>query len=221
MCGRFVRKGEPKKITEFLGVKDGEENWTESYNVAPSAAIPIVTADQSGRHLVTAVWGFASPGGRPLFNAKGGTVDSLPSFRDALRLNRCLVPASGFYEWRPRDKQPFYFERVDEQPLAFAGIWKQVGSHLQATIITTNPSADIIDIHHRMPVILLEKSWDGWLSPHQLSKQQRHQLLAPTAPNTLKSWPVSRSVGSVRNNESRLILPVQVSPSEETEELFQ
>jgi putative SOS response-associated peptidase YedK len=221
MCGRFVRKGQTKNVAKNLGVATGEENWTESYNVAPSAIIPIVTADPNGRHLVSAIWGFASTGRAPLFNAKGGTVDSLPSFRDAFRSNRCLVPASGFYEWRPRDKQPFYFERVDGQLLAFAGICKWVGNHLQATVITTAPSPDISDIHHRMPVILSEKSWDGWLAPHQLSKQQRIQFLAPAAPNTLKSWTVSRSVGNVRNNDRDLILPFHVPPTEETQELFQ
>ena len=128
MCGRYIRKGEPKKVAEFLGVKDGEENWTESFNVAPSSTIPILTTDPVGRHLVPAVWGFTSPGRAPLFNARGETVDSLSSFKDSFRHNRCIVPASGFYEWRPSDRQPFYFQRVDEQPMAFAGIWKRVGN---------------------------------------------------------------------------------------------
>jgi putative SOS response-associated peptidase YedK len=221
MCGRYVRKGEPKKVAEVLGIQDGMEHWTESFNIAPGSIIPIVTSDPTCRQLVHATWGFASTGRAPLFNAKGGTVDSLPSFRDAFRSKRCLVPASGFYEWRPRDKQPFYFERVDGQLLAFAGIWKRVGNHLQATVITTAPSPDISAIHHRMPVILSEKSWDGWLTPHQLSKQERLQFLAPAAPNTLKSWPVSRSVGDVKNNNPDLILPVHLPPTEETQELFQ
>lgn len=154
MCGRFVRKGEPKKIAAALGVVAGEENWTESFNVAPGATIPIVTANPSGRHMVPAVWGFISSGRAPLFNARAETVDTLPSFRDAFRQNRCLVPASGFYEWRPSDRQPFYFERVDKLPLAFAGIWKRVGDHLEATVITTTPNGDMSGVHHRMPVIL-------------------------------------------------------------------
>ena len=170
--------------------------------------------------MIPATWGITSPGRAPLSNAKGETVNSLPSFRDAFRLNRCLVSASVFYEWRPRDKQPFYFERVDAQPLAFAGIWKEVGNHLQAIIITTSPCTDISDTHHRMPVILPEKSWDGWLAPHQLSKQQRLQFLDPAGPKTIKGWPVSRRIGNVRNDDSGLIVPVDILPSEETQELF-
>ena len=76
MCGRYVRKGEPKKIAEFLGVKDGEENWTQSFNVTPTSTIPILTTDPAGRHLVPAVWGFTSTGRASLFNARAETVDS-------------------------------------------------------------------------------------------------------------------------------------------------
>jgi len=83
MCGRFVRKGQPKKITEFLGVKDGEENWTERFNVAPSATIPIVTSNLSDRHMIPAVWGFTSSGRGPLFNTRAKTVATLSSFPDA------------------------------------------------------------------------------------------------------------------------------------------
>jgi putative SOS response-associated peptidase YedK len=154
MCGRYVRKGEVKTVDQALGLQDGQENWTESYNVAPGSTIPIVTADPAGRHMVLATWGFTSPGRSPLFNARGETVDSLQSFRDAFRHNRCIVPASGFYEWRPSDRQPFYFERGVGQLLAFAGIWKLVGNHMEATVITTTPNSDLQGIHDRMPVIL-------------------------------------------------------------------
>lgn len=154
MCGRYVRNGEPKKVAEFLGVKDGEENWTESFNVAPSSTIPILTAEPRGRHLVPAVWGFTSSGRAPLFNARAENVDSLQCFRDSFHHNRCIVPASGFYEWRRSDRQPFYFERLDGQLLAFAGIWKRVGNYLEASVITTTPNYDLQVILHRMRVIL-------------------------------------------------------------------
>jgi putative SOS response-associated peptidase YedK len=218
MCGRFVRKGEPKKVTETLGVQDGEENWTPSFNVAPSATIPMVTADQTGRHLVTAVWGFTSPGRSPLFNARSETVDSLPSFRDSFRHNRCIVPASGFYEWRRSDRQPFYFERCDGQPLAFAGILKKVGNHLEASVITTTPNADMRDIHHRMPVILEQDAWTDWLGHEPLNQEQRQKLLAPAPDNTLSRWSVGRGVGSVRNDYPGLV--DRVEPPATTMELF-
>jgi putative SOS response-associated peptidase YedK len=218
MCGRYVRKGDPKKVAETLGVQDGEEKWTESFNVAPSATIPVVVAHQSGRHMVPAVWGFTSTGRAPLFNAKGETVDSLQSFRDAFLQNRCLVPASGFYEWRPSDRQPFYFERCDGQLLAFAGIWKQVGNHLQATVITTTPNADMRGIHHRMPVILETENWNTWLTDVALADEERRNLLTSSPDGTLTRWPVGRGVGSIKNDYPGLM--ERVEPPATTQELF-
>jgi putative SOS response-associated peptidase YedK len=218
MCGRFVRKGEPKKVAEVLGVEDGVEHWTESFNVAPSSTIPIVTADPAGRHIVPAVWGFISTGRAPLFNARGETVDTIQSFRDSFRQNRCLVPASGFYEWRTSDRQPFYFERRDGQLLAFAGIWKLVGNHLQATVITTTPNAEMQDIHHRMPVILESGSWTDWLRHEPLTDTEQQNLLSPSPHNTLARWPVGRGVGNVRNDYPGLM--DRMEPSATTMELF-
>jgi putative SOS response-associated peptidase YedK len=218
MCGRFVRKGEPKKVAEALGVQDGEENWTESYNVAPSAIIPIVTADPNGRHMIPAVWGFTSSGRGPLFNARAETVDTLPCFCEHLRLNRCLVPASGYYEWRPSDRQPFYFERVDGLPLAFAGIWRRIGDHLEATVITTTPNGDMVGIHDRMPVVLSQDRWNNWLNPEPLPPEERLKILCPSPDGTLTRWPVSKAVGSVRNNYPGLIERVEPAPT--AQELF-
>ena len=218
MCGRFVRKCEPKKVARDLGVVTGEENWTESYNVAPGSTIPIIRDDPTARHMIPAVWGFTSSGRAPLFNARGETIDSLPSFRDAFRMNRCLIPASGFYEWRPSDRQPFYFEMVNDHPLAFAGIWKQVGSHLQATVITTAPNADMGGVHDRMPVILSPDAWIDWLSTTPLSDNLRRSLLSPSTDGTLSRWPVGRGVGSIRNDYPSLLDPVE--PPAIPQELF-
>ncbi|MCX8493372.1 MAG: SOS response-associated peptidase [Chthoniobacterales bacterium] len=218
MCGRFVRKGEPKKVAQNLGAVAGEENWTESYNAAPSAIIPIVTADSSGRSMVPAVWGFTSSGRGPLFNARAETVDTLPSFRDAFRVNRCLIPASGFYEWRPSDRQPFYFEMVNGHPLTFAGIWKQVGNHLQATVITTKPNTDMGGVHDRMPVILSPDTWTSWLSATPIPDNLRRRLPSPSTDGTLSRWPVGRGVGIIRNDYPGLIDPVE--PPAIAQELF-
>ena len=218
MCGRFVRKGEPKKVARDLGVVDGEENWTESYNAAPGTPVPLVRADPAGRHMDPAIWGFTSTGRAPLFNARAETIETLPSFRDAFREHRCLVPASGFYEWRATDRHPFYFERGDGHPLAFAGIWKRLGDHLQATILTTTPSADMGGIHHRMPVILPPNAWDSWLSQDPLSPDLSQRLLAPSPDGTLIRWPVGKSVGSIRNDHPGLM--DRVEPPASTMELF-
>jgi len=212
MCGRFVRKGEPKKIAEFLGVKDEEEHWTESFNVAPSSTVPVVVADQSGPHMVSAVWGFISsmPGRGPLFNARGETVHILPTFKESFRSRRCLVPATGFYEWRPRDRQPFYFERQDGTPMAFAGIWEPGPSgYLHASVITTTPNREMREIHDRMPVILEPYRWNNWLTGMPLADEERRTLLAPSPDDTLNRWPVGKAVGSVRNDNPGLMERVE------------
>ena len=221
MCGRYIRKGEPNRVAETLGLQDGEENWTESFNVAPCATIPIITADPAGRHLVPAVWGFTSSGRAPLFNARGETVDTLQSFRDSFRHSRCLVPASGFYEWRPSDRQPFYFERFDGQLLAFAGIWKRVGDHLQTTVITTVPNHVMEGVHDRMPVILSPDTWSNWLSATPLPGNLRRNLLCPSPDGTLSRCPVGRGVGSVRNDYPSLIDPIEELTREITPDLFE
>ena len=218
MCGRFVRKGDAKKVAEALGVQDGEANWTESYNVAPGATIPIITAASNGRHMVPAMWGFTSLGRAPLFNARAETVDTLPSFRDAFRQDRCLVPASGFYEWRSSDRQPFYFERVDGLPLAFAGIWKRLGDQLQATVITTTPNGDIASMHDRMPVILSPDRCNNWLTPAPRPTVEPCSLLCPLPDGTLTRWPVGKAVGSFRNDYPGLIDRVEPQPT--AQELF-
>jgi putative SOS response-associated peptidase YedK len=208
MCGRFVRKGEPKKIAEFLGVKDGEEHWTESFNVAPSSTVPVVVTDQSGLHMIPAVWGFSSSmqGRGPLFNARGETVHSLPTFKESFHSRRCLVPASGFYEWRQSNRQPFYFERQDGHPIAFAGICEtgQLG-HLHVTIITTTANREMADIHDRMPVILESGRWIEWLTKIYLNDEERRNLLAPSSDGTLVRWPIGKTVGNVKNDNPRLL----------------
>ena len=218
MCGRFVRKGEAKKVGRNLGVVDGEENWTISHNAAPGSTVPIVRADPEGRHMDPAIWGFTSTGRAPLFNARSETVETLPSFRDAFRLHRCLVPASGFYEWRTSDRQPFYFEKADGHPLAFAGIWKRLGEHIQATILTTTPSADMGGIHHRMPVILPPAAWDQWLSREPLPSGLHQSLLSPAPDGTLTRWPVGKAVGNIGNDHPGLLDRVEPPPI--TLELF-
>jgi putative SOS response-associated peptidase YedK len=208
MCGRFVRKGEAKKVSDFLVVIDGQENWTESFNVAPSSTIPVVVADQSERHMVPGVWGFlpSMPRRAPLFNARGETIHQLPTFKDSFRSRRCLVPASGFYEWRPRDRQPFYFERRDGHPMVFAGIWETGPSdRLHATVITTTPNKEMRDLHHRMPVVLEQRRWEDWLSGKALGDEERRNLLAPPPDDTLARWPVGRAVGNVRQDHPGLL----------------
>ncbi len=191
-----------------------------SFNIAPTATIGIVREHPAGeREIRPAVWDlrppWVKPGERrpPLHNARGETVHSLRSFRDAFRERRCLIPASGYYEWRRSDKQPFYFSRRDEHPLAFAGIYEvSAAGELFCSIITTTPNAEAAAIHDRMPVILRREYWARWFEPRELTEEERLAMLVPAPADTLSAWPVTREVGAVRNDNPGLILPAEPPP---------
>lgn len=142
-----------------------------------------------------------------MINARSETVSSKPSYRSAFKSRRCVVPASGYYEWQKLadgTKQPFYFERQDGQPMAFAAIWE---GETVATI-TSEPNAEAAPIHNRMPVMLEQEHLARYLDHEPLTDEERNQLLAPSPGGTLKVWAVDRRVGSVRNNDPGLIEPV-------------
>ncbi len=148
----------------------------------------------------------SEPPKRPLFNARAETVHSLPSFREAFRTRRCIVPACGYFEWRRGDRQPFYFSRKDGHPLALAGIFEEGGDGtLSVCTLTTRRNPDCASIHDRMPVILGRKFWDRWLAPMELTESDRLAMLAPAPEGLLQFWPVNRAVGNARNEGARLV----------------
>jgi putative SOS response-associated peptidase YedK len=134
------------------------------------------------------------------FNARAETVETKPFFRDAFKRSRCLIPASGCYEWRNEagGKQPYYFTRADGEPMTFAGLWDEWKDHATGeklksyTMIITEPNAVAAEIHDRMPVILERIDFDSWLSHGGTA------LLKPAANDILQRWPVSKRVNSSR-----------------------
>ncbi len=215
MCGRYVRKDTAKSILSFFEINDLLTSWTPSYNVPPTAKIPVVRQTPESRELVEMTWGLRPSWAKPdaklpmMHNARAETVAKLPSYRTAFKTRRCLVPASGYFEWRAgTPKQPFYFERADGNPLAFAGIWEsneEAGETV--SIITTVPNAEASKVHDRMPVILRRGFWQRWFEPSPLTDEERSQMLVPAPDGQLKIWPVGRAVGNVRNNAPQLIEP--------------
>jgi putative SOS response-associated peptidase YedK len=135
------------------------------------------------------------------FNARVETVTDKPMFRDAFRRTRCLIPASGYYEWQdtPEGKQPYYFTRRDGQPITFAGLWalwrdKQAGETVKScAMIITDANDFVAEVHDRMPVILEPDQFEPWLTAGA-----GVELLKPAADHTLQRWPVSKRVNSSR-----------------------
>lgn len=159
--------------------------------------------------------------GNRLFNARGETVATKPSFRAAFSSRRLVVVADGFYEWKAgpgNQRLPYYFERSDGNPLAFAGLWEQWWGPesdretedsqpplVTCTIITTYAGADVIAVHDRMPVILEHEVLDEWLDPANKDRPELESLLGAAPAGTLVRHRVDRRVGNVRNDGPELI----------------
>jgi len=148
-------------------------------------------------------------------NARAESITTSPVFREPMKRRRCLVPATGFYEWQALDKkskQPWAIELADGNIFAFAGLWdrwkdKATGQPLETyTVITTDPNELLQPIHNRMPVILSPRDYTRWLDPGEPS-QLPVDLLRPLPTEQMKAWKVSSAVGNVRNNSSELLLP--------------
>jgi putative SOS response-associated peptidase YedK len=180
---------------------------------------PITRLHNGSMEQVPARWGLIPPWakdekiGFKCINARAETVATLPAFRGAYKLGRrCLVPASGFFEWETRSdgKQPFYFTNSAGTLLAFAGLWdrwrKPDGSEvLSYTIITTTPNDFVGRFHDRMPVVLDERDYGRWLE----GNESPQDLLKACHNEVLYNYPVSRQVNSVRNNDASLVVPIE------------
>lgn len=207
-----------------------EESYLEPcYNVAPQTMQPVIRLDRdTGRRQLTAMrWGlipFWSKDpkiGYSTINAKAETIAINPTFREAMKRRRCLVPADWFYEWQKIDaktRQPFALAMKDDSIFAFAGLWetwkdKATGQRLETyTIITTDPNELVKPetgptLHDRMPVILDLKDYDRWLNPGDPSRLPV-DLLRPYDAGRMKAWKVSARVGNVNNNDPDLFAEI-------------
>jgi putative SOS response-associated peptidase YedK len=186
-----------------------------NYNICPTTQVQVISSADDVRKLGAMRWGFLptwykSPTDGPLLiNARAETIAEKPAFRTACRQRRCILPASGFYEWNKDaegNRLPWYFSRGDGAPLALAGVWQDWGPDQEPTcaVVTTSASEDIGHIHHRMPVILEQSDWGKWLG------EEGHgaALLMRSAPEgTLNFHRVGREVNSNRASGPELIVP--------------
>ena len=194
--------------------------WAPRYNLAPTAAVPVVLAAPSGRIVTLQRWGLVpswtrDPAlGARLANARAETVAEKPSFRGPFRRHRCLIPADGYYEWQVRPgaaKQPFCIRAAGRALLGFAGLWDTWegpdGALETCSIITTSANAAMAPIHDRMPVILAPGDYTAWLDPATPGAQLQ-ALLRPCAEALLRLYPVGPRVGNARNEGPGLAEPL-------------
>jgi putative SOS response-associated peptidase YedK len=220
MCGRYALT-RTELLAEFFEFSfAGHQILLPRFNVAPTTQIPVIRLAKDGkREFIELRWGLVPFWSRPgdklwdklplLINARAETLSSKPAFRDAFKRRRCIVPATGYYEWQKRPggpKQPFYITRRDRQPISFAGLWENAKEeHGTTAIVTTTASEETQQIHDRMPVILEKPDFARWLASEPLATQEAHRLLAPPPAGSLIAWEVSSRVNNVRNDDPGLI----------------
>nr|WP_321466393.1 SOS response-associated peptidase [uncultured Desulfobulbus sp.] len=217
MCGRFAYFGNGFFGYESLNYPKPPP--FESYNIAPSQNILALLHDQESQNLEWALlrWGLIPFWSKDkqtkfnLINARAEGIENKPSFRGPFKYRRCIIPASGFYEWQKKDgaKQPFFIHPADGGYFAFAGIWDHwEGEHGEViescSIITTGAKNTMASIHDRIPVILQEKECLTWLDK-AAKKEQLLKLLQPSPDNMINTYPVSSRVNSHRNDDPECI----------------
>lgn len=233
MCGRYVSTSSPSELAErfLVDVVDAPE-LPARYNVSPRAGVYAVVARDGERHLEERRWGLVpswaeDPGiGDRLVNARAESLLDKPAFRKAFARRRCLLPADGFYEWKPlpavtvggrrrRVKQPYYFHGPDGAPLGLAGLWeawRAPGDEdgpwlLTCAIVTTAANPMMAPVHDRMPVVLAPDAWGRWLDPAS-EPGALTALLAPPPDDALVAHEVGTRVNDARNEGPDLVSPV-------------
>jgi putative SOS response-associated peptidase YedK len=220
MCGRFAQFRETRQLAELLAAAIFTP-MPPRYNVSPSQPILACKLGPMGERVLEPMhwglipsWAESAHTKYSLINARAETVAEKPAFRHAFRHRRCLIPADGFYEWRPADgKQPYYIHRRDDSPLVFAGLWEHwdgpEGECIDScTIIVTDANAQLEALHPRMPLILPPSQWGDWLSP-ATPAATLGAMLAPYTGNDLTWHAVSRRVNNPRNEDASLIRAVR------------
>ncbi len=225
MCGRFGLFAEPELLAlQFnLDPRILQEVYQRHWNISPTMQVLSVEhgSNEEGPVRNTARlmrWGMSGArsrqtrgANRPLFNARAETVHELWSFREAFRTRRCLIPASGFFEWKEAgsgSRTPVWFHREDHAPIAFAAIWSweenREGRVETCAIITCAPNSLASPVHHRMPVILAPGSYSSWLIP-DAGTDTLLSLLQPVEWPDMAWHPVSREVNRATNDYPALV----------------
>ncbi len=217
MCGRFALAQTAAEVEAEFGYMGGEP-FPPRYNIAPTQPIAIVREEHRQRRFALVRWGLVPAWVTDpsrfslLINARAEGIAERPAFKNAIRYRRCLVPASGFYEWRRQGKsaQPFWVEPRAGGMIAFAGLWetwsdRDGGEIDTACIVTTAANDTLRPIHSRMPVIIGPGDYEQWLTGEP---RDAEALLRPADSNLLEANPVSDRVNKADADDPGLVLPI-------------
>lgn len=234
MCGRFSLYEPVRELADRFSVDEViTGDLPPRWNLAPTQQIVAIASSLDGdkRLLGTMRWGLVpiwakdlSFGNRAI-NARSETVATNRMFSPAFERRRCLIPASGFYEWKKdaatsgkaTSKQAFHIHSADGTPLALGGLWEvwhdAQGQPVRSCAIITMASNSLMSqVHERMPLVLGEQDWNDWLAPQPLSSERQAELFEPSVGPQLVIDRVSNKVNSARNEGCELIEPELIEP---------
>ena len=238
MCGRYAQAQGMDEIIERFDLDSSlvDKSLPLNWNIAPTNEIYIIRDNESGRVLDSASWGLIAPWQKNFtearnsqshaINARSESIHEKPTFRQAFRTTRCLIPATGYYEWATSlgkypPKQPFYICSQDEgKSLSIAGIWStwksENGTEIQsAAIITREAVGELATIHSRMPVFMPKDRWDNWLNPKNRDIESLISLMDLLDPAAgLVTRPVASKVNLVANNGAELIQAIELGDAQ-------
>jgi putative SOS response-associated peptidase YedK len=232
MCGRFALSVMLTDIAEEFSTNSlPNRTLPVDWNIKPTQDIYIIKNER----IEIASWGLIAPWSKnsvdalrsqsQAINARSESVHEKPTFRNSFRNRRCLVPASGYYEWATelgqyKTKQPVFISRDDKNTLAFAGIfdrWISPEGEIRdsVSIITRGAVNELAKVHNRMPVFLPQERWQAWMDPDFTDVEKVRALMQLPEPDAhLRFWPVADLVNSIRNNGPQLIAPIELGEPE-------
>ncbi len=220
MCGRFYLDVD-KEVLENHFSLESAPTCQARYNIAPSQTILAILSRDQHRETDSFRWGLIpfwakdERIGYKTINARAETVAFKPAYRAAFKYRRCLIPASGFYEWKtePEGKQPYCLRPKNAPLFAFAGLYEhwedKTGNTIDScTIIVGAANSDVLPIHDRMPIIIDPLDYDAWLDPDTQDSEALKPLLVPWHEGEIEYYPVSKRVNNPKNDHADLLYPV-------------
>lgn len=225
MCGRYTLTSPNDELERLFQLPNGAPIQAR-YNIAPRQPVLVVRVGEQGvRELVAVEWGLVPEwkkeiGDKPLINARVETIEAKPSFRSSIKRKRCLVPFSGWYEWKSENgkKQPYLIEQSDGEPGAFAGIWSTWhgpgGDFWLETmaIVTSATSGPMRPLHHRRPLVVTPDQYDAWLQPQDPLPRGFLNSFNWVGETAFHWRSVSTNVNDVRIDDDSCLLPAEMDP---------
>jgi putative SOS response-associated peptidase YedK len=235
MCGRYKLTAKEKWLSFLFNLDPEDVDWVARWNVAPTQEVATVRQHRAEPKRIFALmkWGLIPHWSKDIsrgpkaINAMSETAAEKPAFREPIRRQRCLIPADGFYEWKPtsgKAKQPYHIGLADDAVFAFAGLWDRwshSGSEVfTCTILTTEANSLLKDIHARMPVILSPEDYDLWLDPGVTDPEKVADLLKPFDARKMRKYPVSSAVNRVANDGPECAEAIEITETAEQLDFF-